>query len=161
MDDIGREYVVLGLAVGELEEGVVDSYFGPKELREEAVARRATAQELVDDLAALRDRVAGADIDPQRGRYLDRQLVGLHTIARKLAGEEIDYVTEVELCFDAAPTATPREAYAELRRRLDALLPVGGSLHDRLAARDNRLTIEPERVLGLLEWVVGELRAQC
>ena len=26
-----------GLALGELEEGIVDSYYGPKELREEAV----------------------------------------------------------------------------------------------------------------------------
>ena len=161
MDEIGREYVVLGLAVGELEEGVVDSYYGPKELREGAVARQATPQQLVGDLAALRERVSGADIDSQRARWLDRQLVGLHTICRKLAGEEIDYITEVELCFDAAPTATPPEAYAELRRRLDALLPPGASLHERLAARDSRLTIEPDRVLGLLEWVVGELRAQC
>jgi hypothetical protein len=161
MDEIGREYVVLGLAVGELEEGVVDSYFGPQELRAEAVARQATPQQLVGDLAALRDRVNAAEIDAQRARWFDRQLVGLETIARKLGGEEIDYVTEVELCFDAPPTATPPEAYAEVRRRLDALLPPGASLHERLEARDNRMTIEPDRVLGLLEWVVGELRAQC
>ena len=114
MDEIGREYVVLGLAVGELEEGVVDSYYGPKELREEAVGRKATPQQLVGDLETLRERVNSADIDKQRARWLDRQLVGLHTIARKLAGEEIDYVTEVELCFDASPTATPPESYAEL-----------------------------------------------
>ncbi len=161
MDEVGREYVVLGLAVGELEEGIVDSYYGPQELRAEATAREATPQQLVTDLATLRERVSGAGIDPQRALYMDRQLVGLETICRKLAGEDIDYVTEVELCFDATPTATPPEAYAELRRRLDALLPPGASLHERLAARDGRMTIEPDRVLGLLEWVVGELRADC
>ena len=116
MDDIGREYVVLGLAVGELQEGVVDSYFGPEELREEAVASKASANKLVKDIAALRERARAADIDAQRARWLDRQLIGLGTIARKLDGEDFDYVTEVELCFDATPTATPSETYAEVLR---------------------------------------------
>ena len=119
MDDIGRDYVVLGLAVGELEEGVVDSYYGPPELKSEAVARKSTANQLVGDIAALRQRVGEADIDAQRARWLDKQLIGLETLARKLDGEEFDYVREVELCFDASPTATPPEAYAEARRRLD------------------------------------------
>ena len=43
MDEIGRDYVVLGLAVGELEEGVVDSYYGPRELREEALRAASDA----------------------------------------------------------------------------------------------------------------------
>jgi len=161
MDDIGRDYVVLGLAVGELEEGVVDSYFGPPELREEAVAREASANELVGDIAALRERVNTPDIDAQRARWLDRQLIGLETLARKLDGEDFDYVTEVELCFDASPTATPPEAYAELRRRLDDLLPTGSTLNDRLEARDDRMTIPPDRVLDILNWVTGELRSLC
>ena len=161
MDDIGREYVVLGLAVGELEEGVVDSYYGPPELKTEALGRKATAHQLVGDIAELRKRVADGDVDAQRARWLDRQLIGLETIARKLDGEEFDYVREVELCFDATPTATPPEAYAELRRRLDDLLPLGGAVHERLEARDNRMTIKPERVLEILNWVTDELRALC
>src|SRR5687767_5871716 len=116
MDDIGREYVILGLGAGELEAGVVDSYFGPPELRAEALARKATAGQLVGKIAALRERVGSADIDAQRARWLDRQLVGLETLARKLDGEDFDYVREVELCFDATPTATPPETYAEVRR---------------------------------------------
>ena len=48
-----------------------------------------------------------------------------------------------------------------MRRRLDALLPSGASLHERLEARDKRMTIAPDLVLGLLEWVVDQLRAQC
>jgi hypothetical protein len=161
VDEIGREYVVLGLGVGELEEGIVDSYFGPPELREEAVSRNATASQLVGEIADLRKRVESAEMDAQRGRWLDRQLVGLETIARKLDGEDFDYVREVELCFDASPTATPREAYAELRRQLDDLLPMGSSLNDRLEARDERLTIPPDRVLEILNWVTDELRAAC
>ncbi len=161
MDDIGRDYIVLGLGVGELEEGVVDSYYGPAELKAEAVARKATANQLVGEIAALRDRVGSSDIDAQRARWLDRQLIGLETIARKLDGEEFDYVREVELCFDASPTATPPEAYAELRRQLDDLLPPGGALNVRLEARDDRMTIKPERVLEILNWVTDQLHELC
>jgi hypothetical protein len=161
MDDIGREYVVLGLAVGELEEGIVDSYFGPPELKAEALARKATANQLVTDIADLRRRVGEADIDAQRALWLDRQLIGLETLARKLDGEDFGYVREVELCFDATPTQTPAETYAEVRRRLDDLLPPGGALYERLESRDERMTIPPDRVLEILNWVTDELRGLC
>ena len=30
MDDIAREYLLIGLSLGELEDGIVDAYFGPR-----------------------------------------------------------------------------------------------------------------------------------
>ncbi len=161
MTDLGREYVVLALSVGELQEGIVDAYYGPPELREEAVARKASAKDLVSDARHLRARISADGMDGQRQRWLDRQLIGLETLARRIAGEKISYLDEVERCFDARPEQTPPDAYANLRRSLHDLLPSGNSLHERLAARDARLTIPVDRVAGILDWVTGQVRAIC
>ena len=40
MDDIARDYLLLALSVGELEEGIVDAYYGPPELRERGRSAR-------------------------------------------------------------------------------------------------------------------------
>jgi hypothetical protein len=158
MDQIGRDYVVLGLAAGELEDGLVDAYYGPPELHEEARARRASAEDIVVEAQALRARLNDG-VDAQRRQWLDRQLIALEQIARRLAGERMSYSEEVERCFDATPNPIAPEAYSELRATLDDLLPGSGPLHERLAARDDRLTVPPDRLEPLLNWVVEHLRA--
>lgn len=159
MDEIGRDYVLLGLGLGELQEGIVDAYYGPPELREQATARHAGPDVLAAEANALRARVNSEGMEEHRRRWLDRQLIGLETLARRIGGEEMSYVHEVERCFDAAPEPTPPEAYAMLRRQLDDLLPHGGTLHERLEARDARLTVPPQHVAGILDWLVTEIRS--
>ena len=51
---------------------------------------------------------------PTRRRWLRAQVVGLHTSARKLAGEPIGYADEVERCYGVRPTFRDEDA---LRRR--------------------------------------------
>jgi hypothetical protein len=161
MDKIARDYLLLALSVGELEDGIVDSYYGPPDVRAAAVARGAGAAELASEAASLRDRVQLDTDDDQRRRWLDRQLVALETICRRLAAEQLPYVDEVERCFDAPPTRTPASVYSRVRRELDELLPGAGSLHDRREARDERLTIPVDRVGPILDWLVGEIRQIC
>jgi hypothetical protein len=158
VDDIGRAYVVHALSVGELEDGIVDAYYGPPELREVAIQRGATAADLIVEAQTLRQQVNAEVDDQQRARWLDRQLVGLETLSRRLDGEEMPYTEEVERCFDATPEATPPEIYTQVRQALGDLLPGGGSLHERIQARDSRLTVPPDRLAAILEWIVGELR---
>ena len=161
MDDIAREYLLIALAIDEIEHGIVDSYYGPPELREEAKSGNADADALARRTAALRNRLSGETDDEQRALWLDRQLLGLETIARRLAGEELPYLTEVERCFDAVPEATPPEDYARTRTELEELLPGDGDLRDRLAERERRLTLPADRLPELIDWVAADLRAEA
>jgi hypothetical protein len=158
MDRLGRDYVVLALGVGRLQEGIVDSYYGPPELAEEANATAADAGQLAADAARLR-AAAAADPDPRRALWLDRQLIALETLARRLGGEEMDYLDEVESCFGARPTATAPEVYAAAHRALDELLPPGPDLRARVEARGERLTIPKDRLAGIADWLIAQLRA--
>ena len=161
MDDIARDYLALGLSLGELDDGVVDAYYGPADIREQARARGATPQDLAQEASALRARVADEVADAQRQRWLDRQLVAIETLARRMGGEEIQYFEEVERCFDASPQHTPPEAFARVRAELDELLPGSGLVRDRLNTRDERMTIPSDKLKGILDWVTDELRRLC
>jgi hypothetical protein len=157
MDDLARDYLLVALGVGRLQDGIVDAYYGPPELTAEAEARAVGTADLIAEAARVRDRAA-TDPDPQRALWLDRQLVALETLARRIGGEEMDYLDEVEWCFDARPTATPPGEYAAVHGQLDALLPPGGSLAERLDQRGVRLTVPVDRLAGICEWLIAEVR---
>lgn len=158
MDEIAREYLLIGLGLGELEDGIVDSYFGPAELLDHARAEKAPPIELVARSAALRARLIEIN-DAQRARSLDRQLVALETLARQTAGEQIPYRELVERCFDAAPEPTPPEEYARVREELEDLLPGSGDLRERLSTRHDELTIPADALPSIVDWLLSELRA--
>ncbi len=159
MDAIAREYLLIALAIDEIEHGIVDSYYGPPEIREEAKASNDGAAALAGRAAALRARLGDETDDAQRRHWLDRQLLGLETIARRLAGEELPYLVEVERCFDAVPEATPPEDYAMTRAELEDLLPGSGDLRERLAERDRRMTVPSDQLPAIIDWVGAELRS--
>ena len=161
MDQLARQYLEIALALGEWQAGLVDAYYGPKQ--EAATAKtlagnRDGAAGIAHMARALRS-VLWEEPDPQRRLWLDGQLTALETIARRLGGEEMDYLDEVESCFGARPTATAPEAYAAAHRALDELLPSGPDLRSRVEARGERLTIPKERLAGIADWLIAQLRA--
>jgi hypothetical protein len=160
MDDLAREYLLLALAADLLQHGIVDAYYGPAELRQEAKRAAVTASAVVDRTGQLRERVA-AEWTGQRARWLTAQLVALETIARRLAGEEMDYLDEVERCFDARAEATPPQQYATIHADLDALLPPGPDLRARLAVRNERLAIPREYLQPAIDFALDEIAGRC
>lgn len=78
-DALARDYLLIGLDVGRLQDGIVDAYFGPADIASEAAARATDADELDAQAVRLRERVAAEEPDAQRARWLDRQLVARET----------------------------------------------------------------------------------
>jgi hypothetical protein len=157
MDDIAREYLLIGLSLGELEEGIVDAYFGPPEIREQAHTEKALPVELIARSAALRARLDEVT-DAQRARWLDRQLIAMETLARQINGEELPYRELVERCFDAAPQPTPPEEFAKVRTELEELLPGDGDVRARLETHSQALTVPVDKLASIVEWLTGQLR---
>ena len=132
-----ERYVRLGLSLGRHVEGFVDAYYGPPAWAEEAEARapgapeglRAEAARLVADLDA-----GVGDLGTARRRWLRAQAVGLHTSARRLAGEDLAYVDEVEASYGVRPEAVPEDVLAAAHQRLEDAVPGTGPLRDRIIA---------------------------
>ena len=147
MLDIPREYCLLGLRFDRLVEGFVDAYFGDESLRAQvagepkpdpaARARRA---------AELRAELPSSGLAPERIDFLDGQLAALAVSGRKLAGEPIGFVDEVEGYFQVRPEFGDETAYAAAHAALDELLPGGGDLGERYRAYRSADEILPARV---------------
>jgi hypothetical protein len=155
-DDVVERYLELGLRVGRHVDGFVDAYYGPQQLADRVAAEppRPPAELARDAARLLTDLDAGegaADVDAGRRRWIRAQVSGLRTSARKLAGEPIGYLDEVEACYGARPELVPEDRFAAAHRALGEVLPGDGgptTLRDRVVAwREShavpRDTLEP------------------
>ena len=106
-------YLELGLRMGRHIDGFVDAYYGPAVLADRVAAEPVLAPDVLVAAAGqlIVDLDAGIDddlLDASRRRWLRAQATGMHTSARKMAGEEISYVDEVEWCYGVRPHISRR-----------------------------------------------------
>ncbi len=153
-----ERYLLLGLRLGRHVEGYVDAYYGPAELKEQAESEELVpAAALVAEAVALRGEL-GALENEQRRRWLGAQLLGAETAARRLAGEAVDYVDEVERCYGVRPAPTPEQEFAEALGLLDDALPGGGDLHERYQAWNETQVVPAELIGPAMDALKVELR---
>lgn len=152
MDELALRYLTLALRIGRRIEGYVDGYTGPPELREAIAGEEpAPPEELHAEAVALHELVAelpdGTDLLARRRAWLDGQLTAMSAVCRHLAGEEIGYVDLVEALYDIPAEPVPEDAFRAAHAMLDAALPPGGSLRDRLERHAAAVRVPPELVL--------------
>jgi hypothetical protein len=148
-----ERYLQLGLRLGRHIDGLVDSYYGPAELKEEVDAEELVAPaQLVDDAAALRDSLEDG--------YLRDLVQGCWTYARVLAGEELRYSDEVEGSYGVRPTRTPDEVFERVHAELDALLPGDGPLDERRRAWRDRHLCPGDKAVAVLDDLLPLLRSR-
>lgn len=155
-------YLRLGLRLGRHIDGLVDAWYGPSELRaaldaepvQAPGALQVDARRLIADL----DSDADPDVSPARRRWIRGQVVGLETVAAKLAGEEIPYSDEVERCYGVRPRAVDEEELAAAHRRLDEALAGDGPLLDRLVAFRDAHAIPAERLAEVIADLAADFR---
>jgi hypothetical protein len=127
VDDLWDRYLLLGLRLGRHVDGLVDAYFGPAALKERVDAEPLVAPaELAAEAGALARRASSS--------WLQAQLLGCETTARRLDGESIAWSDEVERCYGVRPKRTDESRFAAAHELLDAALPGDGGLGERYRA---------------------------
>lgn len=160
--ELVEEYIRLGLALGRHVDGFVDAYYGPPELSDQAAAGPPQSPAALAERAR---RLLGAletdgDMEPHRRSWLAAQVRGLYTSARKLAGEEIAYLDEIEACYGVRPSRPDEEEFADAHRRLDAVLPGTGSLADRYNGWREAQVVPPEKLDAAIRSMAEDFRAR-
>ncbi len=146
-----ERYILLGLRLGRHVDGVVDSYYGPAELKEQADAEAPVpSEQLAADGASL-----VADLDDGWLRDLAQ---GLETYARVLAGEPISYADEVERCYGVRPERIAPSVYEQVHAQLDELLPGDGPLGERREAWRAQNRVDPQKLMPVLDDLFAEAR---
>jgi hypothetical protein len=146
-------YLRLGLRLGRHVDGMVDAYFGPREL-----ADAVDAEPLVEPRTLVAD--ANALLDELGDGWLRDQVVGLHTFAGVLAGESLSYPDEVERYYGVRPTFTDEAVFAAAHERLEELLPGEGTLAERHEAWETSIRIPTEHVERVVAAAIEEARAR-
>ncbi|ANZ36336.1 DUF885 domain-containing protein [Lentzea guizhouensis] len=157
--ELVRGYLVLGLRLGRLRAGFVDSYTGDPALsRMVDNEPRLDPRALATHARQLRKELDGSELSPQRQQFLDAHLRAMECNARKLAGEHISFVDEVEQYFQVRIRPGDEDAYAQAHRDLDVLLAGRGSLGDRLADFRDTDEVSPRRLQGCVQALSSALR---
>jgi hypothetical protein len=152
--DVTRPYIELGLRLGRHIDGLVDAYYGPPELAEQVQAEELVAPA---ELAADARRLLQSADD---GSWLHSQLIGLETVALRLAGEEIPYEDEVERCYGVRPQWTPEDVFEAAHRELDDVLPGSGSVAERYQAWREDNVIPRNRIADVMDSLLADLRGR-
>jgi hypothetical protein len=135
-----EDYLLLGLRLGRHIDGFVDAYYGPPELAAQVEAEEPRPPaELAADAAGL-----AAETDDV---WLRAQLLGCETTARRLAGEPLGWLDEVERCYGVRLERTDESRFAAAHERLDAALPGDGELAERWRAWTDAQIVPPEQLL--------------
>jgi len=156
-------YLELGLRLGRHVDGFVDAYYGPPAVAERVAAEPPHAPERLaaDASSLIVDLDAGAgepELGADRRHWLRGQVVGLHTSARKLAGDDISYADEVERCYGVRPTMRPEEEFEQAHRRLDEVLPGSGPLAERYVTWREAQAIAPEKLRAVIDSLADDFR---
>jgi hypothetical protein len=141
-----REYLMLGLRFGRVEDGYVDSFTG-----DPAVKRLVEAEPQPDpaDLARQAERLLAelpAGLDDARAAFVGAHLRALACAGRKLAGAEVGFIDEVESYFDVRITKGEPDRYRQAHAKLEAALGGSGTLADRMQAYRASEEIPPDRL---------------
>jgi hypothetical protein len=146
-----ERYLLLGLRLDRHVEGVVDSYYGPAELKAEADAGDPVSPEqLAADGAALLAELEDG--------WLRDLVLGLETYARVLAGEPISYSDEVERCYGVRPERIDKRVFEQVHEDLDRLLPGDGPLAERREAWREQNRVDPKKLMPVMSDLFAEVR---
>lgn len=160
-EPVVRDYLTLGLRLGRLVDGFVDCWFGDPELAQQVEDEPPSAAAvLVDQAVRVRAALADSGLSPARQAYLDAQARALECSARRLAGEAIGFLTEVEHYFEVAIAPGDPDRYAAVHEAIGELLPGPGALQSRVDAFYDRNAVSPDQLARAVHAVSAQLRAR-
>jgi len=159
--DVVTEYLKLGLRFDRVVDGFVDAYTGDPALKLQVADEPAPdPADLSKQALTLSTAVGDTDLTPPRAVFLTAHLDALAVAGRRLAGEEMSFIDEVESYFQIRIGEIDTEVYAAAHREISALLGGPGPLDERLAAVRARETCPPELVEQAVRTVAAALRAR-
>ena len=163
-DNIARQYMQLVLALGEHDSNYVDAYYGPQQLRDEAVARGLSAAAIATEAKSLLEKIATqptADNEMRKLRlhYLDKQLQALAFHADSLSnGKKANFEAQAQALYDTTPPNYRLEDFDEVLAGIDAIVPGDGNLTERVVAYRKNFVIPADKLDQVFQRAISECR---
>lgn len=165
MNLLARNYVKLGLLIGQYDGDFVDAYYGPDSLKpvspKEAVFPKDNLLKLVNRMDAELSKIITTD--PQdsinlRAKWMVAQLAAFDRRIRLFSGEEKMFDEESADLFGVKAPVYDAAHYDALLATIDSLLPGKGTITDRYAQLAKKFTIPKSKLDTIFKISIAEAR---
>ncbi len=138
----------------------VDAYFGPPELKIEAMAGDKPSLASLEEVAGTLLQSISSDpaLSPQRRSFLREQLVAMQTTIRILEGTPPEFVDEVQSLYGVTPAWVDESAFEDAHRLLNDLLQGSTPLSEGIQAFRSRSRVPAEVALPIFRRLLTEFR---
>jgi len=165
LDSIAREYVRLGLSIGQYDGDFVDAYYGPDSLRpvktdtaqfpKDAFLQRTGS--LKKSLAAFASSSQN-DTLTRRAAWLTAQLTAFERRIQLFSGTFVPFDAESKDLFDAVAPVYDEKYFQDLIAKLDRLLPGQGPIPARYQKLADHFLIPAEKIDTVFRTAIAEAR---
>ncbi|MDJ0701183.1 MAG: hypothetical protein QNJ07_15150, partial [Woeseiaceae bacterium] len=163
VDELAREYLFLELSMALHDEGHVDAYFGPGEIRERASQEDLSMDAILAASNALADELA--EVETSDDGMLQTRVVGLlarlQALDTRIAinnGEFLPFDEESFRLFGTVAPSFDDEHFQEILQRIDKLVPGDGALNERVEAFRSRFYVPDDKRAAVFEAALDECR---
>jgi hypothetical protein len=165
LDSIAREYVKLGLSIGQYDGDFVDAYYGPDSLRPAKTDTSQFPKDLfLQRAAALKTALATLATDAQpdtltrRAAWLTAQITAFERRIHLFSGASAPFDTESKELFDAVAPVYDEKHFQDLIAKLDRLLPGEGPIPERYQKLANHFLIPQAKIDTVFRTAIAEAR---
>ncbi len=162
LDSAAEEFVKLALQLGEYDKDYVDAYLGPDEwaasAKQDPLSKEQLAAAISEFYDDLDDMFVAAGESAVRHKALLRNVRAMDTRMRMANGETFAFAEEARLIYDATLPDYDFAVFEAALAEIDALIPGGGDVADRVDAFMESLAIPEDKVDEVLGLAIEECR---
>jgi hypothetical protein len=165
LNKMARDYVTLGLTIGQYDADFVDAYYGPDSLKPKQPVEKdfprdsllASVNSLMNDLKVVGD---GAEVDSNqmRAKWMYNQLLAFGRRIRIYSEEYRSFDEESRELFGVTAPEYDEEHYKASLDLLDSLLPGKGRVNDRFQKLANKFVIPKDKLDAVMKAAIAEAR---
>ncbi len=148
LSEFGREYLLLGLRMGKLIDEYIDSYFGPRKLKQLVEYEDTLSpHQLLLICRGLQKYLPDQGFEDLRVRFLNQMLGAMETSLKLEIGLKIPYLEQVKRLYNITPEYRTDSELYEGVEQLDSLYEGSGTLLDRLRVVYKRRELPKNRII--------------
>ncbi|TLV01032.1 hypothetical protein [Dyadobacter luticola] len=165
LDNIARDYVKLGLTIGQYDGDFVDAYYGPDSLKPTGKPEAAFPKDsLLGQAAQLKKQLSELaaksknDTIIHRTGWLTSQLTAFERRIKIFSGEYAPFDIESKELFDAVAPEYPEQHFQDLISKLNHILPGKGTLPERFQSLAAHFLIPENKIDTVFQAAIAEAR---
>ena len=164
LNNLAKDYVKLGLTIGQYDPDFVDAYYGPDSLKPKTAKHTLFPKDsLLKSVAALRSHLQEIskvldDSARLRATWMSSQLLAFDRRIRIFSGEFQSFDEESKELFGVAAPVFPEEHYQKLLDSLDKLLPGKGDVQSRFQKLANQFILPKDKLDTIFKITIAEAR---